>query len=206
MHKKILGTSLFLLATTTFAAPGTYVQGQAGLITIDMPSQIYWFIPNPGIIAAPTGRLSLGKLWGDNTINYGLESGVQFYNTDANSSASAWGNQYKEQDSLDGYNIDLLGVYQYNFNGGINVFAKGGLAYVRQTLNTKVWTNNQLTTNESGTDAIVTPEIGLGVGYQFTPQIGMNFTTNYYFNAPKPNGVGLDRMATAMVGLTYNFG
>jgi outer membrane immunogenic protein len=206
MLKKLICLLLTCIPVAALATPGAYVQGEAGTALVNMPSSIS-ILPGLGYQVVPTGRLSLGYLWGDNHFNYGLESGLQFYNASADSQTTFFGT-YKEHDSLNGYNLDLLGVLKYTFDCGFNVFGKAGAAYVYQRWDRTITLNgariDSLSTSKNS--GVVSPELAMGIGYQFTPHWGMTFTTDVITDSPKSQRIGPRAITSALLGISYSFG
>jgi len=182
-----------LIPTASFAissTPGAYIQGSIGETAIfELP------ILSGGTPTTLSGRLAAGYLWGCDNFNYGVEVGGTYYPDAKDSIENLL--DYK----VDGYNIDVLGVLKYNFDSGINLFAKAGAAYVNQKLELSV----PYVGLASKTDSRFAPEVAIGVGYQLNDNFDLNLTVNGVF----AGAAGNDNIATtngsAMIGVTYRF-
>lgn len=190
---KLAVTSLLALSPMlAFATPDYYVTGQlGGTIISDGTNKMYNWNDNPSGV---TGRVALGYLDGNAPLNYGLEAGLQSYHATWSDSAANL--------TYNGYNIDLLGVLRYSFNSGINVFGKGGIAYVHQKQEIKYKAFN-LEGTQSGNK--FAPELALGVGYQFTPQVEVSLSTNTVFAGSPSNSNPVGTNSSFLLGLTYHF-
>lgn len=206
----ILGIVLSIISIPAVANPGFYIQGQGGFVAIipggsDFESDLF------DLSDGGTGRLSGGYLWGDNNLNYGLETGVMIY-PNARSSDSFL-NLFDTK--YEGFNLDLLGVLKYTFNCGFNVFAKAGLAYMHQHVTTDSINftlfdavnvpSVQLADN---TGNKIAPEIAAGIGYQFNPNFEINLALMSAITG-STSPVAANPVATTssvMLGLAYHFG
>jgi len=181
--KKVILAALALVPALAFANPGAYVQAQAGVNWIDSGTSAV------SSFTGFVGGVGIGYLWGDSTINYGLEADSLWY---PNSTTSYQGVNLK----VNGYNISLLGVLKYtDCATGFVAFAKAGAAYVNQDV-----TASGLLTG-TGTGNQVAPEGDLGVGYMFNPNWELDLTGNYVYTDNTNTG----NNANLMLGLAYHF-
>lgn len=182
--KKVILAALALIPALAFATPGAYVQLGAGGNWVDSDAS---GVDN---LTGWSGQVGAGYLWGDNTINYGLEADYTFY---PDSTTSGTGYDLK----VNGYNISLLGVLKYtDCSSGFVAFAKAGAAYVNQKISGTV-----LGLSGSNTENKVAPEGALGVGYQFNPNWEVDLTGNYVYT----NNTDVGNNANAIVSLAYRF-
>ncbi|MCK4608236.1 MAG: outer membrane beta-barrel protein [Gammaproteobacteria bacterium] len=111
-----------------------------------------------------------------------------------------------------GYDVDLLGVVKYNvFGSSFFLEGKAGGAFVHQTVRM-----SGMGDPSSSTKNGLQPEVGLGVGYDFTSKFSMNFVITEIFGSPPPDltygDTNVDdvdsiiRTQSAMLGVTYHFG
>jgi len=90
-----------------------------------------------------------------------------------------------------GHLFDLLGVAKYYFGNHFNIFAKAGIADVYQKTLVRFYdidaahtvTDRMLFTKKINK---ILPEVAAGVGYDFTPSVGVNVTYSHVFGK-KPN-------------------
>lgn len=185
----VLITSFSPLALATM---GPYIKGEAGGVVISNNASNTFKANNP---AGGAGRISLGNLCGNKNFNYGLEAGAQFY--DAKTNFLFFDASYK------GYNLDLLGVLQYAFNSGWVLFAKGGAAYLHQKATFEVF---DISVTKTGSK--IAPELAVGAGYQFTPNVELDLTEYTVFaGGPDRNNNNPTAMTSSLLlGLTYHFG
>lgn len=127
-----------------------------------------------------------------------------------------------------GHMFDVLGVAKYYFGNHFNVFAKAGAADVYQKTSFNMYETGdkqQVVDSIAFTKKVnkILPEAAVGVGYDFTPAIGVNVTYSHVFGTkPKfvlPNSgnkaaftkqiIGtagkVASINTVMAGLTFKF-
>jgi len=183
--KKVIIAALALVPALAFATPGAYVQVGAGGNWVDSATS------NVDSLTGWSGQVGAGYLWGDNTVNYGLEADYTFY---PDSTTSGTGYDVK----VNGYNISLLGVLKYtDCTSGFVAFAKAGAAYVDQKATLTVTGFG----SASATDNKIAPEGALGVGYQFNPNWEVDLTGNYVYT----NNTDVANNANAIVSVAYHF-
>jgi outer membrane autotransporter protein len=113
----------------------------------------------------------------------------------------------------EGYNVHLLGVLRYNVaQSQWNIFAKAGAAYASQKY---TFDDTQTSMHYSKKRNSILPKVVAGVGYDFTPHIGVNVMGEYVFghkpvtfDRVKPTEGGLSRVAPIyklLLGITYHF-
>jgi hypothetical protein len=193
--KKVLLAALALVPALALANPGTYVHADAGANWVDTG------ISGLSTFTGFAGGLGVGYLWGDNTINYGVELNGLIY---PDSTTTDSGADFK----INGYNISLLGVIKYtSCSTGFVAFAKAGAAYVHQKLSVSFPGASFDTT---GND--IAPEVALGVGYQFNPNWEIDLTGDYVIGNSGSNNVfsnngdfNTAENYNALVGVTYHF-
>jgi len=191
--KKVLLSVLAFLPCAAMAAPGAYVSAGAGLNITD--SEVSYVNDFTGAV----GNVAVGYLWGDNTLDYGLELGGTYY---PDSTSQASGVKFK----MDGYNVSLLGVLKYITCSGFDVFGKVGGAYVDQKLTATIPGIG----SASVTGDTFAPEVALGVGYMFNQNVEMDLTDDMVFaqngtnsgsfGNPQPNN-----NANLILSVAYNF-
>ncbi len=186
--KKVILAALALVPALAFANPGAYVQLGAGGNWVDSDTSSF------DSLTGFSGQVGAGYLWGDNTINYGLEADATFYPS-STSNKDILG--YNTEAKIDGYNISLLGVLKYtSCSTGFVAFAKLGGAYVNQkaTLSNTIF-------SASASDSQFAPEGALGVGYQFNPNWEVDLTGNYVYT----NNNTVNNNANLLVSVAYHF-
>jgi len=219
--KKLVFCLMALTPAFAFAAPGPYATVQAG---------VNWVQPNAnfqnGATAATAtsqndaygfvGGAAVGYLWGDNTINYGLEAdGLVYPNTYSSSQhvGGSGGGTGNFQAKYDGYNLSLLAVLKYtSCSTGFTAFVKAGGAYVSQQLDIL---QNSVTVNTFTSTSNVEPEAAVGVGYMLASNLEVDVTADGVF-AGSQNNINTAAVAANspnttenynfLVGLTYHFG
>jgi opacity protein-like surface antigen len=204
--KKLAFCLLALTPAFAFAAPGPYATLQAGLNMVNASNSLQ---DDPiGFV----GGGAVGYLWGDNTINYGLEAdGLVYPNSN---SGRGIGTTHDYQSSYDGYNLSLLAVLKYtSCSTGFTAFVKGGGAYVSQqvTFNTAgpLPFDAPIGTQTNQTDFAF--EAAAGVGYFFTQNLEADITWDHVFadSQPRPNATGSNLNVVDndnfLLGLTYHF-
>ena len=201
MKKLIFCAAALLLPSLAMATPGTYMTGQAGV------NDIY---PNGSgttdLVGAAWG-VGLGYLWGDNSVNYGLElDGLTYPDSTANQTVFVPGEgNFSADAKINGYNVSLLAVLKYtDCDSGWDVFVKAGGAYVNQDISLSI---PSIDNNVAGTVSTneIAPEAAVGVGYMFNPNIEVNLTADAVFadsgnnfnDKPIQNG-------NLLLGLTYH--
>ncbi|ODN44058.1 outer membrane protein [Piscirickettsia litoralis] len=218
MKKILIATAVAtaLVSGAAIAKPGAYVGLNLGLGGMDTPKWDTNKLPantsdkeERGGLA---GRIDAGYLWGQGPFNYGVEMGFASYanNTYKISSGSA-----SEELKYSGYNVDLLGVAQYNFTPNWNIFGKAGVAYVHQKTEISVADGGLSATPFSKSENKLLPEVAIGGGYQFANGLGLNLTVSHIFGS-KPHawtdtGNTEDNMTSVAsvnmltFGISYNF-
>jgi outer membrane immunogenic protein len=188
-----LAVALSFLPVIACATPGTYVQGELGMVALSNGTNgMFEPVGNP---SGGVGRLSVGQLWGDNNFNYGLEGGFRYF-SHADTDLLFIDTTYK------GYDLDLLGVAKYTFNSGFSLFAKAGGAYVHQTVTGSV-DGTSFSTSESG--SAIAPELALGMGYQFNSGVALNLTADTIFAGGPSNSNPVATVNSMLLGLSYRF-
>ncbi len=113
-----------------------------------------------------------------------------------------------EKSKINQWNIPFLIVGKYIFHNGANVFVKGGVAYVDQTVNT---TANILSGMKETNHAFL-PEVALGGGYLFQNGLSINGQLGYIFGSTAEigksdsisgNEIKVAASASLMVNLSY---
>lgn len=179
--KKIALAILLTTPALALANPGYYIQSEVG------PSL-------SSIITGGGAGLNGGYLWGDNSLNYGIEAGM---------AGNAGMEFFCNASSI---NLSLLGVLKYYFQSGFVTFAKAGLSYTDQTISDD-FGYGSISVNGVG------PEAALGIGYQFNPNWEMDLTaeaaTYKPFGAQDNSGSNGDNSymysGGLFLGLTYHF-
>lgn len=187
--KKVILAALALVPALAFANPGAYVQGQAGLGFVDSNTV--------SLANGFIGGVGAGYLWGDNAVNYGVETDAQYYPNSERTTAGVE-REYK------GYNLSLLAIVKYtSCSTGFDVFAKGGGAFLHQTLTIEP---------NSASDNSWAPEAAVGVGYVFNPHWEMDLTADEIFAnlGPHASTVNNNQFKAAqngsvMLGVAYHF-
>ncbi|ODN42594.1 outer membrane protein [Piscirickettsia litoralis] len=197
--KRWLGIVAFFMAVQAFAGTGPYVQSQVGYGKLDTGSANGLESDSGGF----SGRLSAGYLFGGQRLRYGAELGFARY---ASSCYKSSGSSLKYQ----GDSADVLGVLSYQIGARWNIFGKAGLAYVDQQ------TDGNLFPSQTDSNAAVQPKVALGMGYSFTPSIGVNISYSHTFG-DTPEGINknstptkdmLNKVASTDLlsfGLSYRF-
>lgn len=154
-------------------------------------------------------RGSLGYLFTilDSGFSYGAELGYNHYAK--NTYTINGGPDYNL--SYQSYAIDALGIARYTIN---NFFlqAKGGAAYVNQSIDTNA--GYQAATGvASTTKTAIRPELGAGLGYNFTKHISADVDYSHIFGTqPSISDTSTANSITQiapinvlMLNLSYNF-
>lgn len=199
--KKLVFCLMALTPAFAFAAPGPYATVQAGVNTVNADNVLQ--DSTVGFV----GGGAVGYLWGDNTINFGLEADGLVYPNSKASKNIGLPNDW--QSSYDGYNISLLGVLKYtSCSTGFTAFVKAGGAYVNQQLSYTIGGTNVVTFSEAHDFA---PEAAVGVGYMFTPSLEADVTWDHVFADDQTNAdlaagrINAVENDNYLVGLTYHF-
>jgi len=122
--------------------------------------------------------------------------------------------------------FDALLVAKYYIGTHFNMFGKAGAAYVSQKTSWDLYNNNK---GEASSNSFVKkshkilPEVAVGLGYDFTPSLGVDVTYSHVFGKKPnftntadihtgPDTTGLQNdlsqvasVNTVLVGLTYKF-
>lgn len=69
--------------------------------------------------------------------------------------------------------IDLLARLSYHSDGGFNMFARGGMAYVMQDVDTVPAYGSTVSSNKTHIKRYA-PEVGFGIGYDFENDMGIS--------------------------------
>lgn len=158
--KRVILAALALVPALAFANPGAYVQAQSGMSFVDSNTA------NIGYATGFIGAVGAGYLWGANDVNYGAEVDAQYYPSSTNTTAGV-DRQYK------GYNLSLLAIVKYtSCSTGFDVFAKGGGAFLHQSLSIN---------SVSASDNSWAPELAVGAGYVFNPHWEVDLTADEIF-------------------------
>lgn len=109
-----------------------------------------------------------------------------------------------------GYNLSLLAVAKYYFHR-FNLLGKAGIAYVNQTATaSNDYVSAAGLSKSKLTKGAVKPEIAIGLGYDFTPQLGFALTYYHIFgntpsfkinNGATPGDNGVNKIASVNVAL-----
>lgn len=182
---KLFGAALFLAYTASCQAAinlqGIYLQAQGGIGGIYTKDYEANSTPFNQVSLRDGGvyRLSIGYLFTQNPLNYGLELAYAGYPN--NNYAFAFPSLPAQgTEEYSGYAVDVLAVLKYTLIKDFYVQAKAGGAYVSQTFNGKAsalhtafalnTTNNQ-----------IEPELAAGLGYQATKNLDINLSYHYIF-------------------------
>lgn len=215
--KKLVLCLLALTPAFAFAAPGPYASVEAG---------VNWVVPDANWTGGPSnvsqndatgiaGGAAAGYLWGNNTINYGLEVDALSYPDSNGSSQTVNGFPYGTK--YDGYNLSLLGVLKYtSCSTGITAFVKGGAAYVDQQVSITGLHGNTINSTSNTND--FAPEAAVGVGYMLNPNLEVDVIADEVFagsqkdiNVASLANIQGAKTQTAenrnfLAALTYHFG
>lgn len=193
---KKLALALLLFPTLALAQPGTYFQGQLGGVYL-VDGNHFDFLFGP---TGATGRASVGHLWGNTNVNYGVEAGLAYF-SHASSTISIFGDNTL---SYSGYTSDILGVLKYNFDNGFNIFGKAGLAYLSQSSNQTGSVMGTIVYQNATSGNKVGPEFAIGAGYQFTPNWEMNLTESTVLVSGVSAGNPVATTNMFLLGLAYH--
>jgi outer membrane immunogenic protein len=188
--KKILviTTAATILASgAVIAKPGTYIGANLGIGGIQTKKMDTEGLSNYKFnINGLAGRVNAGHLFGQNSFNYGIEVGYAMYQSNKYTIGDTASFIYK------GYNIDILGVAQYNFNSNWNIFSKAGVAYVHQKTTTS---EDKFFNPYTDSKNKFLPEVAIGGGYEFDNGLGLNLTFSHIFgnNPEQFNSVNMTR-------------
>jgi len=205
MKKSLLLALAMLTPVAAFAAagtPGAYVQGVMGGNAV-FSNNDYSF-GNDTATGFSFGAAT-GYLWGCDAVNYGVELGGLLYPRTTTSNRAIPGTNINSNFSVNGYNVDLLGVLKYNFPSGFNVFAKGGVAYVNQKVSLNALGSSSTTVSLNKTDDTFAPEAAIGVGYQLNQNWDVNLTVNTVFAGEYKADHVVARNGNVLLGATYHF-
>ncbi|ALA24729.1 hypothetical protein AVI51_01470 [Piscirickettsia salmonis] len=211
---KLTAMTALLISTSALATKsGAYIGlnlGYGGMDTAQLTKNSFRNeVSSSASLRGFAGRINAGYLWSQSSLNYGIELG---YATYANNQYSALGkNGEKYNFTYKGYNIDLLGIAQYNFSPNWNILAKAGVAYVSQTTSG----SNEFSHVFANKSKLL-PEVALGLGYEFTNGIGLNLTASHIFGNQstfagnnnqtiKNNLNKVSPVDMVTVGVNYNF-
>lgn len=140
-----------------------------------------------------TGRVAGGYEWEmDYFYNIGLEVGLNGYK---NASVAIGHTEL----NLTGHraSADLLGVVNVFATPEINVFAKGGFAYVKQKFPAHYQNTPFISIHESN----VVPKVEIGTGYNLLDNVNVNFSLNHEFK----NSDFAPAASALLVGVQYSF-
>lgn len=194
-HKLVIGllSSTLLLSQTAFAAP--YISAQAGVYGLGENNPIKNIFDNEDDIdLGATGRLSAGYLWDiNNCLKLGAEAGFTAY-------------QQVELAENDFFSVkakrwsgDVLAVADFYATQNLDLFAKAGGAYVKQS-----YPINFLGFQDTVSDKKVVPKGVVGVGYNLNPDLNLNFSLNHEFKKENSDTF-IPGASSALVGLRYSF-
>lgn len=195
----LLSCALTCVSTTAFAYPTTnqfYLGAQAGyggMITYE-PST-YPTTTGSTLDTTYTGdqlrsgvsyRGDLGYLWTFDHNQYGLEMGYMGYPKNTYDLGDSDGANGKETLVYKGSTVDALIVLKHNYDNNMNIAAKVGAAYVTQKLQNAQAADIQISGQSIFmTRSAVLPEVALALGYDLTPNVGINLGANYVFGGSK---------------------
>ncbi len=184
-----LSTSL-LFSSISSAAPYVGVQGGVG----------HGYPLDLGVKKdqkfGPTGRLSLGYLFGDlnNGFNLGAEIGAQGYN----SVKHTYGSETLRSKR---FALDLMAVANLNLGETFNIFAKGGVAHVHPHFDVYSDNAGELTLESAiKPKAFYTPKLAVGFGGNVSPQVNLNLSLNQELKKDHLRGV-----TSILAGLNFTF-
>lgn len=141
-----------------------------------------------------------GALWNNGVfpVRQGIEIGLNQYKTVTNTIHLPQNAQMIRSD-LSRKALDVMAVVDYEFANKINIFAKGGIAYMKQRMQTRsetfvtdpihAQTNNQELVQREDFDPVkrnrYIPKASVGFGYQVAPKQSMDFNYSYVFGKRK---------------------
>jgi len=192
-----------LVSIANAATPGFYVGGGLGysrMDTSDLTSEIKDQIsPVGGTVSNSRALHGLGgRLFAGYSLNkyLGLEAGIAHYATE-DYKVTVFGQTTKEE--IEGNAIDVVGkVYLPINNSGFNVYALGGVAYLKQEAKASG-------VSESGKG--LKPKYGIGASYDINPQL----TASFEVSRVQGDNTALSKTKLfnsdmASLNLAYNFG
>ncbi|MBX9704655.1 MAG: hypothetical protein K5Q00_00240 [Gammaproteobacteria bacterium] len=205
----LLSCALICLSTAAFAYPTSnqfYMGAQAGyggMLTYQPSSfptttgsALNTTYTGDQLRQGVTYRGDLGYLWTFDHNQYGLELGYMGYPKNNYDLGDVNGANGKKTLVYKGSTIDALIVLKHNYDNNINIAAKFGAAQVTQKLE-----NAQATDIQIGNQTIfmrrsaVLPEVALALGYDLTPNVGIDLGANYVFGGS--SGQNLATASTA---------
>lgn len=210
--KKIVKTGMValslagLISLANAATPGLYVGGGLGYTNLNT-SQLTNAIKSQvsvvgGSVSTSNDHLG-GRLFVGYTFNpyFGIEAGLAHYSTVTYKIAIL--NQVAKP-SIRTNAIDLVGkAFLPISNSGFNVYALGGVAYIKQTT-----TSDAVLQTRSNTNSAFRPKVGLGASYDINPTVTASFEVSRIIGkgnlATNRNAIADANMAT--LNLAYNFG
>jgi hypothetical protein len=199
--KKLLLTVLSLTAMTSYAAlpsGNPYVGLQMGYGQIQTPSVNLNGLTTGGFAYRIFGGYDMMVT---DAFHIGPEIGYAGY-PDNNYALNVPGASISTTTYSSSY-IDALMVGKYYFINGLNMVGKAGFALLNQQVSLY---------GVSESESTITPEMGIGFGYDFNNMFGFNLTYNHVFGDNlKPTDVtsgNADKFApvdTYLVAITYTF-
>jgi len=132
-------------------------------------------------------RIAAGYLWEKNDcLKYGIEAGFENFH-------SVKKDFHQIELKYHQFQIDTLGVIDYYLKKKLDLFAKAGAAYSKQT-----GSANTLQASVSASFNKVFPKAVIGVGYDLTHNVNLNISleNNFNYETPKRN---------LLLGLKYSF-
>lgn len=170
-------------------------------------------------------RLFVGSKW-DNTsaFKHGVEVGINKYET-LNAQLNMPLNKQILNTNLKRQGLDVLGVIDYSMPQNVDLFAKGGVAYIKQTGETSVKTYSHdpvgaifqhadLVHEEKVADvkqSRILPKAVVGAGYNFSSKHSVNVNYSYVFGKnkgkviPEANNKKNDVLGVDSVMFAYNY-
>jgi opacity protein-like surface antigen len=197
--RKILFAAATLIPVFAFASPGPYATVQAGINTVNANNAFE--TPTLGFV----GGAAAGYLWGNNIINYGLETDALVYPNSNMSKDIGAGHDLRIQ--YDGYNLSALGILKYTCHTGFTAFIKGGIAYVNQQVSSAIG-GPGFTLNAEN---IFAPEAAIGMGYMVNPTLEVDISFDRVFADKQSTADAIVQNIKVvendnyLVGLTYHF-
>ena len=190
LTKKILLSSFaaaMAFSGASFATtPGFYLGAQAGMSNTNPPTATGISIDGKGAAFGLRAGYQFDKNWA-------VEGG---YTRFANTKLTVTGLPLTATATLNVF--DIVGKGTYDFNNGVGIYAKAGIAFLRSSASANFAGN----TFNLGRENATRPTAGVGVKYDINQNVSVDFGINRIFKGGK-----LDRNAdTYMFGVTYNFG
>ncbi len=184
-------------AEPEFSENHFYVQLELGKTSFDFEKN---FLPSAATKKDNTSlAIRLGYEYSSmSSVHFGVELGSLYLGSYSFNDAPYYNLEYKQVGG------DLLMVLSNDINASMNVFAKGGIASLRQTI-----TNTSYYNNFSDEEFQAMPEVAAGLRYRINDNFSVTGTVSHIFGKHVTNDSLFSDVAgstSAQIGLRADFG